>query len=91
MSHKTTLSANGSTAYVRTLGTEYTISATGTWGSGTLTPKVKDADGTAVTWGTTTLKADGSIGVVVPRGADLGATLSGATNPSLVVHIAKVR
>lgn len=91
MSHKTTLSADGSTAYVRTLGTEYTISAVGTWGGGTITPKVKDADGTAVTWGTSTITADGAIAVTVPRGAELGATLSGSTSPSLVVHIAKVK
>ena len=91
MSHLSTLSADGSTTYVRATGTEYLIEAEGTWGSGTLTPKIKSYDGTAITYGTQTLTADGAIAVVVPKGKELGATLSGSTNPSLKVHIVKIK
>lgn len=91
MSNYTLLSADGSADYVRATGTEYLIEAEGTWGSGTLTPKIKSYDGTAITYGSETLTADGAIVVTVPKGKELGAALTGSTNPSLKVHIVKIR
>ena len=90
MSHKTTLSADGSTGYVTCKGSVYQITAAGTWGSGTITPQITNAAGTAVALGTATLTANGTISVEVSRGDQLRATLSGSTEPSLVVHIKKV-
>lgn len=90
MSHMTTLSDDGSTDYVRAQGTEYLIEAEGTWGGGTLTPTIKSYDGTAITYGSQTLTADGAIVVVLPKGKELGASLRGATGPSLKVHICRI-
>lgn len=91
MSNLSTLSADGSATFVRATGTEYLIEAEGTWGSGTLTPKIKSYDGTAITYGSQTLTADGAIAVTIPKGKELGAALTGSTNPSLKIHITKIK
>lgn len=87
MSFLNTLSADGSTTYYRAQKDgECIIESEGTWGSGTLTPKTKSYDGTAITYGSETLTADGCIVVVLKQGQEIGATLSGSTSPSLKVH-----
>jgi hypothetical protein len=91
VSNYDTLAADGSTDYIRCTGTVYQIEAEGTWGGGTLTPKKKSFDGTAITLGDTTLTADGAINVEVPYGAEICTTLSGSTSPSLKVHVIKIR
>ena len=91
MSNYTLLEADGASGYVRATGTEYLIEAEGDFDSGTLTPKIKSYDGTAITYGSSTLTADGAIAVTVPKGKELGAVLSGSTSPSLKVHITKIK
>lgn len=87
MSFLNTLTADGSTTYYRAQKDgECIIEAEGTWGSGTITPKTKSYDGTAITYGSETLTADGCIVVVLKQGQEIGATLSGSTNPALKVH-----
>ena len=91
MSNYTLLSADGSSGSVRCTGTVYQIEGEGTWGGGTLTPQKKSYDGTWITLGSTTLTADGAINVEVPSGAEIRATLSGSSSPSLKVHISLIR
>lgn len=91
MSNYDTLTADGQTDWVRASGTVYQIEAEGTWGGGTITPQKKSYDGTGITLGDTTLTADGAINVEVPYGSELRASLSGATNPNLKIHITKIR
>jgi hypothetical protein len=87
MSFQDTLSADGSTTFYRAAKDgECIIEGEGTWGSGTLTPKIKSYDGTAITYGTSTLTADGAIAVVLKQGQMVGAALTGSTTPSLKVH-----
>ena len=78
---------------MRCTGTEYLIKTnTGSFGGGTLTPKVRESSSeTAVTYGTTTLTSSGAIAITIPEGMELGATLSGSTSPSLGVKIIKIR
>jgi len=91
MSNYTEITADGASGAVRCDGTVYQIEAEGTFGSGTVTPQKKSYDGTWIALGTTSLTADGAINVEVPSGANIRANLSGATSPSIKVHITKIR
>lgn len=91
MSNYTLISADGASGAVRCTGTVYQIEGEGTFGGGTLTPQKKSYDGTWITLGSSTLTANGAINVEVPAGADIRANLSGATSPSVKVHIIKIR
>lgn len=87
MSYLNTLTADGSTLFYRAIRDgECIIEAEGTWGSGTVTPKTKSYDGTAITYGDKTLTADGAIVVTLKRGQEIGAALTGSSSPSLKIH-----
>jgi hypothetical protein len=92
MSFKQTLSASGSTTGVRLdSSTIVQFEADGTFGSGTLTPELQTGASTWVAIGTETLTADGLINAEVPRGSTVRLTLAGATDPSIVTRVKKIR
>lgn len=91
MSNYTELTADGSSGAVRCAGTLYQIEAEGTFGSGTVTPQKKSYSGTWIPLGDAMLSANGAINIQVPSGAEIRATLSGATTPSVKIHITRIR
>ena len=85
------LTANGNTAVVAWLGGKGYFTASGTFGSGTVTMQYQ-VDGTNwLTVGTdTTLTASGG-GIFDIPAASIRAALTGATNPSIRVEASKGR
>ena len=92
MSFKETLSADGSTAGVRLQSvTVVQFEADGTFGGGTLTPELQSGESTWAAINSETLTSDGFINAEIPRGSVVRLTLSGATSPSIVTRVKKIR
>lgn len=92
MSFKQTLTASGSTTGVALQSvTLVQFEADGTFGGGTLTPQLQTGASTWVALGTETLTAHGLINAEVPRGSVVRLTLAGATDPSIITRIKKIR
>jgi hypothetical protein len=91
MSNYTEISADGASgSVICNDATVWQIEGEGTFGGGTLTPQKKSYDGTWIALGSTSLTADGAVNVEVPKGTEIRANLSGATSPSIKVHISRV-
>lgn len=92
MSFKETISADGSTTGVTIQSaTVIQFEADGSFGGGTLTPEIKTGASTWVALGSSTLTADGAINAEVPRGSIVRLTLAGATSPSIITRVKKIR
>jgi hypothetical protein len=83
------LTANGITPVAVDAGREYVISAAGTFGGGTLTPKWSDGVNDVTVTGPSgdiTLTGAGAYIVVVPTGL-LKIVLTGAASPSITASV----